>query len=1051
MTTTCLQSIAKPGASFCRYVGLLILLLALAPAGTASAGQSISATLSGTVVDSTGAILAGATIKLVDTATLAERQVVSARNGAFILTTLPPGRYILRATNDGFAPTELRDVVLNVNDRVAVTVEMALAERGERLTVVAEALRVNTSPAVSTVVDRQFVENLPLNGRSLQSLIELTPGVVLTRTNSNEGGQFSVNGQRANANYFTVDGVSANAGTTASSIGFPGQAGSGQLPSLTALGGTNSLVSVDALQEFRIQTSTYAPEFGRTPGGQIALVTRTGTNQLTGSVFDYYRDEMFDANDWFANRAGLPKPDLLQHNFGAVLGGPILRSRTFFFGSYEGLRLTQPQSKRIFVPNAASRQAAIPEVRPLLDVIPMPNGPDVAGGLAEFNASYSDTARLDSTSVRVDHTVRSGLSLFGRGTYAPSYTNARGPFLANTAKSTRNNTTATLGSVWIVGPRIVHDIRANYASNDAPYFLEPDGFGGASLPPLDVFIPGRSPDNAVYTFAAASGAGSWSWGTGTNYVQRQLNVVDSLSVLVSDHDFKLGMDYLRTNPLLSGRGGRGLQQLQFNIPGLAQGRAVNYTTYESGTDPLAALFQSLSLYAQDTWRVTSRLTVTYGIRWEFVPTARASKGPNAITLNNIDDPYGGQVSVASRNTPLWRTRYDNFAPRLGGSLVLSDTPGAQLVLRGGFGTFHDLGFGQVATAYRSYPFAGIRSVSSPAFPLSAATLSLPRLEEDPPQSITMMDPQLRLPFTYQWNASMERSLGPRQTVTVGYIGAEGRRLLKLDRYNIRLVEWPASTTPVNVGRNRGYSDYHALQLQFQRRLHHGLQGMTSYTYGRSRDTSSSDIATNIPAERLPPELDFGYSDYDVRHVFTSAITYQLPEFSGSSFHHRLASGWGLDVMLRVRSGYPINVSVGVPFPPETFSARPNVIPGQPFWIDDTNAPGGRRLNGLAFSLPPANTQGDLTRGVIRGFSARQVDAALRRTFSVAPGVRLQLRFEMFNLFNTANFSDPSNVTLGDNPTSGLSSQMLGRGLGGLSPLYQMGGPRSTQFAAKILF
>ena len=204
---------------------------------------------------------------------------------------------------------------------------------------------------MSTVIGNRFVENLPLNGRSFSSLIDLTPGVVLTPSNFYEQGQFSVNGQRPDANYFMVDGVSANLGTAERRLNL-GQGGAGQLPATSAFGGTSNLVSLDALEEFRIQTSTFAPEYGRTPGAQISVVTKSGTNTFHGTAFEYFRNDKLDANDWFANANGLARPELRQNDFGGVLGGPIVKDKLFFFGSYEGLRVRQPQVADTYVPVA---------------------------------------------------------------------------------------------------------------------------------------------------------------------------------------------------------------------------------------------------------------------------------------------------------------------------------------------------------------------------------------------------------------------------------------------------------------------------------------------------------------------------------------------------------------------------------------------------------------------------------------------------------------------------------------------------------------------------
>src|SRR6266536_1540775 len=266
----------------------------------AAHGQSASATLSGTVVDERGAVIPGAQVTVTNPATAFERQVVTNESGFFIVPLLPPATYSVSVQAQGFGPVKVPELVLNVGDRKALQIQLKAGDVNATVTVDSSAETVRTDGSVGTVVDRRFVANIPLNGRSLQSLISLTPGVVLAPGGSVGGrdkGMFSVNGQRANANYFTVDGVSANVGNNTGAIFASSQAVGGTLPALTVDGGTNGLVSIDALQEFKIQTSTYAAEFGRQPGGQISLVTRSGTNDFHGSVFDYVRNDLFDAND----------------------------------------------------------------------------------------------------------------------------------------------------------------------------------------------------------------------------------------------------------------------------------------------------------------------------------------------------------------------------------------------------------------------------------------------------------------------------------------------------------------------------------------------------------------------------------------------------------------------------------------------------------------------------------------------------------------------------------------------------------------------------------
>ncbi len=307
-------------------------LLLLVLLTTAAIGQSPNGTMSGLVLDPSGRAIANADIIIVNDATGVKYSGTTNAEGIYAVSTLPPGPYRIQVSKVGFKTLIKPDIILNVQDALAINFTLPVGALSETVTVEGGAPLVNTQDAsVSTVVDRRFVENMPLNGRSFQALITLTPGVVLTPSSGSEQGQFSINGQRADANYLTVDGVSANI----SAGGGSGlrQAAAGTIPGFNSLGGTNSLVSVDAMQEFRIQTSSFAPEFGRTPGGQISIVTRSGTNQLHGTLFDYLRNDVLDANDWFGDHNGLPKPKARQNDFGGVVGGPIIANKTFFFFS----------------------------------------------------------------------------------------------------------------------------------------------------------------------------------------------------------------------------------------------------------------------------------------------------------------------------------------------------------------------------------------------------------------------------------------------------------------------------------------------------------------------------------------------------------------------------------------------------------------------------------------------------------------------------------------------------------------------------------------------
>src|SRR6266849_1789334 len=392
-----------------RMRSVLTLLVLFLLVGVPAFAQIETATLSGVIQDPNGRVVPDVevTATRIETGTVTTTKTNGA--GIYFFTGLMPGHYHLMIRKPGFKEVAIKEFELQVQDKSEQNFALEIGSVSETVTVEAGGLVINTTDAtVSTVVDRQFAENLPMNGRSFQTLIQLTPGTVVTPSNFNDGGQFSINGQRAASNYWMVDGVSANIGIGTSVTTGAGNGLGGALGSFSAMGGTNSLVSVDALQEFRIQTSTYAPEFGRTPGGQISIVTRSGTNQLHGTAFNYFRNDALDANNWFNTSVtpSLPKAKERQNDFGGTLSGPVVRDRTFFFFSYEGLRLRLPETAFTNVPSPSARQAASPAVQPLLNAFPLPNGPDNVGtGIAQFNASYSDAATLDAYSLRMDHRI----------------------------------------------------------------------------------------------------------------------------------------------------------------------------------------------------------------------------------------------------------------------------------------------------------------------------------------------------------------------------------------------------------------------------------------------------------------------------------------------------------------------------------------------------------------------------------------------------------------------------------------------------------------------
>ncbi len=1040
-----------------------VLFLVLALSGICVA-QSESATLSGRVSDSSGAAVVGANVVLTNTQNNSEQRTKTNSDGLYVFAGVRPGIYRVAAGATGFRVLIKEGLTLHVQDELAENFSLTIGAISESITVSADATTINTTDAsVSTVIDRQFVENIPLNGRSFQTLILLTPGVVVTAANQYDQGQFSVNGQRADANYFTVDGVSANIGVTG--VAPLEQSAGGALPALSAMGGTNSLVSVDAMQEFRIQTSSFAPEFGRSPGGQISIVTRSGTNGFHGTLFDYFRNSVLDSNDWFANYNQLPKPGDRQNDFGGVVGGPIFRDKTFFFFSYEGLRLRQPSTAETVVPDAASRQqaqATMPAILPYLNAFPVPNGPELGSGLAQFNAGYSNPTSLNAYSIRLDHVINSKFSLFGRFSYSPSTTSQRNPVLApasslsNTESASFSVQTLTLGLTEIINPRISNEVRANYSNDRVGSSYGLDNFGGAVPPPDSLLFPsGFSSSNGVFNLFIP-GAGEIAKGKYAIDEQRQVNLVDNLSLTTGSHQLKFGVDYRWLSPFTDPYTYRQFAEftgMSASPGGALSGIALAAETLAAESDALLA--HNLSFYGQDTWKATHRLTLTYGLRWDINPPLKGKNLANdPFTVVGLSDP--ATMTLAPRGTPLFKTTYGNVAPRVGLAYELSTRQNWNAVLRGGLGVFYDLGTGTLGAVSYYFPYTNAKIAFFEAFPLSAQNAAPPPLTLSPPVSVLFVtDPNLKLPRTYQWNVALEQSLGSGQSLSLTYVGAVGRDLL---RETILFQPNPDFST-VSKTDNTAASNYNALQVKFQRRLSKGLQALASYTFSHSIDNSSSDAATYLstPGAIANPNIDRGDSDFDIRHSFTGGVTYNLPSAPASQKGvHAILSNWSVDSFVLARSAPPIDIigafSVGAGY---ALTPRPDVVPGVPLVLYGSQYPGGKEFNAAAFTPPPSGQQGDLGRNVLRGFGAWQADFSVQRQFHLTEKMSLRFRGEFFNLFNHPNFGSPDN-TLGD-LLFGQSTQMLASSLGsggpngGFNPLYQIGGPRSIQLALKLQF
>jgi outer membrane receptor protein involved in Fe transport len=724
------------------------------------------------------------------------RKTVSSSEGNFIFPLLPPGQYKVTAQRDGFTPAEIKSVILNVGDQVSLNIQLKVGQVSTAINVTEEASLINVSSAVGTVIDRKFVGNLPLNGRSFQSLILLTPGVTVTSTDYNNYGQFSVNGQRASTNYFTVDGVSANMGVSIEAGGAGPGALAGSYPGLSAFGGTNNLVSIDALEEFKIQTSTTAAEFGRQPGGQISLVTRAGTNQFHGTLFEYFRNDALDATDWFTNANGTKKPALRQNDFGGTFSGPIFKDKTFFFFSYEGQRLRLPVSGTRNVPSLRVRAAAATAVKPILNAFPLPTAAEIltnAGlpsGWAPYNYGLSNPSTMDATSIRIDHTFSSKLTLFGRFNESPSNATT----FSGGAYGTANNAstrTLTLGATSALSPRLNNELRLNYSRQLGQALSVTATYGGAVPVDPAVLTNGYAGQGGIILYFG-NGSDTVYGGDRTKNYQRQMNVVDNVSLVKGANQFKFGLDYRRLSPTYA------LQDSQFVY--FFSEVALNSATADYAIidryDSARPRFTNLSVYGQDTWKVTPRLTLDLGVRWELNPAPTEAEGkvpPMALGITG-NPPDVSKATLAPAGTPFYKTFYTAFAPRFGAAYQLNHASGRETVLRGGFGVYYDLGS---AGASSGFPLWAYNMLFGVPFPLSAANAARPAITI--PTSLPVTDAvysneqNLKLPYTLQWNVALEQSLGTQQSLSLSYVASAASRLLttqSLTRISHHLTEQP---------------------------------------------------------------------------------------------------------------------------------------------------------------------------------------------------------------------------------------------------------------------
>ena len=1058
------------GVWWSRRSGRFVMVLFGALISNLVAGaQTNSATLSGTVRDATGAVVPGVAIRVSSTATGLQRQTTTGSDGLFTLTLLPPGRYSLQAERQGFSLVEVNGIELPVAGQVSHDIILQVGGVTETVDVVAVPLLQSDTSALADVVNNRQVELLPINGRDFRRLTVLLPGAA-PRSQRGSLGSFTVNGQREKANIFLIDGVDNN-------DSFRNQ------PSLNQGGVTGApatLLPVDAVGEFTLQTQG-AAEYGRNSGAVVNLILKSGTNHFHGTAYEFLRNDNFDARNFFERG----KNEFRNNNFGGVLGGPIVRNRTFFFGGFESQREFVFSPSVVRVPDAAdlaaartANQAAGLQENELstsiLQFFPQPNLAATTGNNYSFAAP--NTNNSDNFLATIEHRFDDQFSLSGRYIFGdgnqvfPLTTGNGSPLPAyQTVVPTRVQVFGLSLSQFLTS-QLVNETRAGYnrfvqtfTPLDADFDPASIGLitGAKSLPTVTItgFVPLGAPTNVP-----------------RGRVSSAYQAVDNLTWARRSHVFKIGGEYRRAivnsyNDQLA----RGRLNFDSLADFLAGRVAPAGTAVLRGATRRDTFTNNFGLFVQDDWKLTSRVTLNLGLRYEYLGVFREE----GDRLSNFI-PARGLVRVGEPGLDrLYEPDYNNLAPRFGFAYDL--TGQSRTVLRGAYGLYYDTpsqdyfllqGFqngGPGSPALNPLPGLGVFNLTFPAgapipygpnVPIfGSASGSLPTTSI----SIFAVDPNLRTPYVHNYNLNLQHEVAHGTVLQVSYVGSHGVKLYRVRDLN-QATAGPASTRQqrrpfgtqfpdfsfINYLETSANSSYNALQTTIRQRLG-GLDLYGTYSWSKSIDDASNGIYSGTRGVAYPQDTnnlraERALSSFDLRHRVTVNATYELRFLPNRlrSWPKRLTDGWQVSGIYTGQSGLPIT-----PFLSLDISGT-GELNDRPDLVGDPNA-GPRRpnewFNKAAFAQPVPGTFGNSARNVIIGPTLSAVDFSVTKLLKVAEHASLQFRAEVFNAFNRANFSLP-NVdfnaaafgTISETPDVTAGNPRLGEG-----------GPRVVQFGLKVIF
>ncbi len=985
-----------------------------------------SATLTGTVRDTSGARIPGAEITVTELDSGLVRKVISNREGIYFLPALHAGTVQLRATATGFRPLVRKGIGLTVNESVRLDLELAVGSVDQELTVVASQSQINTETAdLGYLVTESAMRDLPLNGRNYTDLALLQPGVVAFP--HRDGGSvvahglgMSINGQDPRSNVYLIDGTPQNDFTN-------GPAGSA----------AGTVLGVEAIREFRVEVNNYSAEFGRNAGGQINTLTKSGTNQFHGSLYHFHRNDNFDARNFFDPAR---RPEFKRNQFGGSFGGPVRKDKDFFFFTYEGLRDRLGRTIVSAVPDDLARSGILPApdrpgqsvvllhpaIRPFLNEIPRANGPSRGGGLADYVFGFAQTIDQHFLQGRYDRNFGASGQFFSRYTTDDAVQNLPTDFPQFPRQFLSHNHFLTNEYRHILSARTLLHFRASFSRTTTF-----QNVAANTANPLPEFVPGRGlmgnfDIGGMPRFGPQASAN-------LRLTQNVYGFETGATLTRGRHLLKTGMLAERyqsnmVNPTFS------LGTFTFND---LRSFLTNTPARFLGLTPAAQFdrywrFTLMGFYLQDSWKIHPRFTINPGIRYEFATMPIDIYGRDSALLNLFTDrePVSGQLY---RNP----TR-KNFSPRFG--FAWDPTGSGRTSLRGGYALIFNTNNQQNLIVTVTNPPATPRvSIVNPTFPN-------PPFERGLGNTIRPVEWNIRNPYVQTWNVNLQHQLPASIVVTLGYAGSRGIHLLRSNDVNIvEPVRQPDGTlvfpagaprrnpafTTIELKSSDGNSWYHAGILEVRKRLGRDLQLQSSYTFSRNIDTTQASTffsdATNGTTSAMPEFAGFHYnkglSDFHAKHNWVTNFHWSLPLFRSATGLRRAAlAGWQLAGITNVRSGSPLTAFVSGNrsrsgwFPslgPGLGQDRPSLAPGFTHQSAVTGDP-ARWFNPAAFVLAPAGQLGTLGRGTFIGPNLRTVDLSLLKNFDIprwGEQARLQFRAEVFNLFNRANFAPPNPLAI----------------------------------------